>query len=114
MIKEVKGDKFVTSLIYTDTKTKKDTELYVTGIFVEIGSVPNTEMLKGLVDMDEWGHIKIDSKYATTSCAGFFAAGDATDDPFKQNNIAVGDAVKAALSASEYILKGAKVTKAII
>ena len=112
--KEIFGDKFVSGLKYNDLVSREEKKLDIQGIFVERGSVPNTEMLEGLVDLDEWGHIKIDSKYATTSCAGFFAAGDATDDPFKQNNIAVGDAVKAALSASEYILKGAKVTKAII
>lgn len=103
--KEITGDKFVTGLTYTDRKTKKDKKLELQGVFIEIGSVPNSEMVKGLLELNKWGHVKIDSKYATTSCPGLFAAGDVTDDPFKQNNIAAGDAVKAALSAYAYLLK---------
>lgn len=101
--KEIFGDKFVTGLKYFDRAGSQEKKLEAQGVFVEIGSVPNTEMLKSLIDMDEYGHIQIDSKRGTTSCPGFFAAGDATDDPFKQNNIAAGDAVKAALSAYAYI-----------
>jgi alkyl hydroperoxide reductase subunit F len=105
--KQIIGEQFVTGLIYTDRKTNNDKKLEVQGIFVEIGSVPNSEMVKDLVELDQWGHVKINSKQATTSCPGLFAAGDVTDDPFKQNNIAAGDAVKAALSAYAYILQRA-------
>lgn len=106
--KEILGDKFVTGLVYTDRITGQDKKLDLQGLFVEIGSVPNSEIVKDLVELDKWGHVKIDSKYSTTSCPGLFAAGDVTDDPFKQNNIAVGDAVKSALSAYDYLIKREK------
>lgn len=102
---EVVGEKFVTGLKYKDRKTNEEKLLDVGGIFVEIGSVPNSEMVKDLVALDKWGQIIIDSKHASTSRGGVFAAGDITDDPYKQNNISVGDAVKAALAAYNYILK---------
>lgn len=103
--REIMGDKFVTGLIYTDRKTNEDKKIEAQGVFVAIGSVPNSELVKDLAELDKWGHVKVDSKYGTTSCPGLFAAGDVTDDPFKQNNIAAGDAVKAALSAYDYLLK---------
>lgn len=102
------GDKFVTGLKYEDRKSGEEKELALDGVFVEIGSVPNSEMVKGLVELDKWGQVIIDSKHATTSHAGIFAAGDITDDPYKQNNISVGDAVKAALAAYNYLLKREK------
>lgn len=103
--KKIIGDKMVTGLAYLDRKTNKEETLAVGGVFVEIGSVPNSEIVKGLVDTDKHGQIIIDSKHATTSHPGIFAAGDITDDPYKQNNISAGDAVKAALSAYNYLLK---------
>ena len=102
---EVMGDKFVTGLRYKDRKTNEEKILDVQGVFAEIGSIPNSEMVKGLVEIDKYGQVVIDSKFATTSRPGVFAAGDITDDPFKQNNISMGDGVKAALSAYGYLLK---------
>lgn len=102
---EIFGDKMVTGLKYKDRVSGEEKELAVDGVFVEIGSVPNSEMVKGLVELDKYGQVVIDSKYATASHLGIFAAGDITDDPFKQNNISAGDAVKAALSAYNYLLK---------
>lgn len=102
---EVLGDKFVTGLKYKDRKTEEEKILELDGIFVEIGSIPNSEMIKDLVDLDKYGQVIIDSKHATTSHPGIFAAGDITDDPYKQNNISAGDAVKAALAAYSYLLK---------
>lgn len=103
--KEVIGNQLVTGLRYQNTETGAEETLAVEGIFVEIGSIPNSEMVKDLVNLDRWGQVKIDSKHGTTSCQGLFAAGDITDDPYKQNNISAGDAVKAALAAYEYLLK---------
>lgn len=102
---KVLGDKFVNGLVYKDRISGEEKELKLDGVFVEIGSVPNSEMVKDLVELDKWGQVKIDSKYATTSHPGIFAAGDVTDDPFKQNNISAGDGVKAALSAYSYIMR---------
>lgn len=105
---EVLGDKFVIGLKYKNSKTGEEKTLEVEGIFVEIGSVPNSEIVKGLVDLDQWGQVIIDSKHASTSHPGIFAAGDITDDPYKQNNISAGDAVKAALAAYAYLLQRQK------
>lgn len=104
-VAKITGDQFVSAVVYKDTKTGEEKTLAVEGIFIEIGSLPNSEMVKGLVELDQWGQVKIDSKYGTTSRPGMFAAGDITDDPYKQNNISAGDAVKAALAAYQYLLK---------
>lgn len=93
--KEIKGDQFVTSLVYTDTKTGTDTEISVTGIFAEIGSIPNTSFVADLVTLDKSGHVVIDPRTQRTSVDGIWAAGDCTDGLYHQNNIAAGDAVRA-------------------
>jgi len=103
---EILGDKFVTGLKYKDIKTEEEKQLDVGGVFVEIGSIPNFDMVKDLVDTNKYGEILIDSKNARTSQLGIWAAGDVTDDPFKQNNISAGDAVKAALDAYNYLTLG--------
>lgn len=103
--KEIIGEKMVTGLKYADRVSGEECTLNVGGIFVEIGSVPNTDTVKNLVELDRYGQVVIDSKHATTSHPGIFAAGDITDDPYKQNNISAGDAVKAALAAYGYLLK---------
>src|SRR3989344_788084 len=106
--KEIVGDKFVSGLRYKDSKSGEEKELSLEGVFVEIGSTPNSEIIKDLVELDQWGQVKIDSKHASTSVPGIFAAGDITDDPYKQNNISAGDAVKAALAAYAYLQKRQK------
>ncbi|OGF82706.1 hypothetical protein A3B18_00305 [Candidatus Giovannonibacteria bacterium RIFCSPLOWO2_01_FULL_46_13] len=109
---EIQGDKFMTGVKYEDTKTGEEKILSADGVFVEIGSIPNSEMVKNFLELDKYGQVIIDSKHATTSHPGVFAAGDITDDPYKQNNISAGDAVKAALAAYNYLLNRAKVTPA--
>ncbi len=93
--KEVKGGKFVTNLIYTDTEKNQEVDLPVTGIFVEIGSLPNTSFLGNLVKLDPYNHVVTDARTQRTSLSGIWAAGDITDGLYHQNNIAAGDAVKA-------------------
>lgn len=105
---EVIGEKMVTGLRYKDLVSGEEKMLNVGGVFVEIGSIPNSEMVEGLVDINKSGEIVVDHKYATTSHPGVFAAGDVTDDPYKQNNISAGDAVKAALAAYAYLLSRQK------
>ena len=92
--KEVKGDKLVTGLVYTD-KEGQDHELAVTGVFVEIGLIPTTAFVEGLVELDEYKRVVIDPWTQRTSVEGVWAAGDASNVRFHQNNIAAGDAVKA-------------------
>jgi thioredoxin reductase (NADPH) len=83
-------------------------ELKVEGVFVGIGSVPNSDFIKNVVQTNENREIVINHLTAQTSKEGVFAAGDVTDDPFKQNNISAGDGVRAALSAYNYILNTKK------
>jgi len=92
--KEIRGDKFVSSLIYTDTKANKDIEIPVTGIFAEVGSIPNTDFAKEVAKLDQFNRIVVDAKNQRAS-TGVWAAGDCTDGLYHQNNIAAGDAVKA-------------------
>ncbi len=100
------GDKFVKGLQYKDRISGEEKILDLQGIFVEIGSIPNSDMVKDLVEMNKYGEIIIDSKTGRTSQKGIWAAGDVSDDPFKQNNISAGDAVKAALDAYNYLTIG--------
>jgi len=103
-ILEVVGDAMVTGLKYKKRQSNEEKVLEVGGIFVEIGSMPNSEMVKDLVQIDEHGQIIINFQHARTSHPGVFAAGDVTNDPYKQNNISVGDGVRAALAAQAYLL----------
>ena len=94
-ILEVKGDKFVTGLVYKNRDTDETVTLPVKGIFIEIGSLPNTDFTKDLVKHDLHDHIIVDPMTQRTSVPGIWAAGDVTDGIYHQNNIAAGDAVKA-------------------
>ena len=103
---EIRGDKnnkFVVALDYHDRLRGERRSLAVEGVFVEIGAVPNSDMIKDLVQLNKHGEVVIDHKTAATSRDGIFAAGDVTDAAFKQNNISAGDGVKAALSAHAYL-----------
>jgi thioredoxin reductase len=94
-ILEVKGEKMVEGLILKDKKTGEIKELSVSGIFVEIGQIPNTDFVKDLVPLDKIGKIKIDPWTGKTETPGIWAAGDCTNILYHQNNIAAGDAVRA-------------------
>lgn len=94
-ILEIQGKKSVEGLIYEDRTTKVQKELKVSGIFVEIGQIPNTDFLKDLVPLDTIGRIKIDAWSQKTEALGIWAAGDCTNVLYHQNNIAAGDAVRA-------------------
>lgn len=92
---EVKGDVMVNGLIYKNTATGEEKTLDVTGIFVEIGMIPATSFVSEIVKLNEYNKIVVDAKTQRTETAGIWAAGDCTDGLYHQNNIAVGDAVKA-------------------
>ena len=94
-ILEIQGDKFVEGLVYEDKTTKEKVTLKVSGIFVEIGQIPNTDFAKGLVPLDEGCRIKIDAWSQKTEIPGIWAAGDCTNILYHQNLIAAGDAVRA-------------------
>lgn len=94
-ILEITGEKFVEGIIYKDKSTGEEKELKVSGIFVEIGQLPNTFFVKDLVPLDEIGRIKINPLTQETETLGIWAAGDCTNILYHQNNIAAGDAVRA-------------------
>lgn len=94
-IESIAGESFVQSISYKDKTSEKITELPVQGVFVEIGSLPNTDFAADLVKRDQINRIVINPKNQRTSRHGIWAAGDCTDGLYQQNNIAAGDAVKA-------------------
>jgi NADH-dependent peroxiredoxin subunit F len=91
----VNGEKFVSGLTYKDAATDETHELPVTGIFVEIGMIPNTAFAADVVNRDEYGRVIIDPWTQKTSATNIWAAGDCTNVKYHQNNIAAGDAVRA-------------------
>ena len=103
---EIFGGKFVEGLKYKNRTTGEEKMLELKGVFVEIGSVPNSDMVKDIVSTNKFGEIIVDHKNSRTSLIGIWAGGDVTDDPFKQNNISAGDGVKAALDAYSYLTLG--------
>lgn len=102
---EITGDKQkVNGLVYKDRATGESHQAALEGVFVQIGLVPNTDWLKGTVELSKHGEIVVDAK-GQTSVPGVFAAGDATTVPFKQIIIAAGDGAKAALSAFDHLIR---------
>lgn len=99
-VKEIVGGKFVEGVIVDTPEGEK--RLPVEGVFVAIGHTVDSSFLKGLVELNQVGEIVADQS-GHTSCAGIFAAGDATTIPFKQMIIAAGEGAKAALSAYNYL-----------
>jgi len=102
---EVTGDgQRMSGLHYTDRVSGAKHDLPLAGVFVQIGLVPNTEFLKGTVELSRFGEVIIDAK-CHTSVPGIFAAGDVTTVPYKQIIIATGEGSKAALSAFDHLIR---------
>ena len=102
---EITGDgKKVNGLVYTDRKSGESKKVDLEGVFIQIGLVPNTEWLKGDVNLSRYGEIEVDAK-GQTSVPGVFAAGDVTTVPYKQIIIACGDGAKAALGAFDHLIR---------
>lgn len=102
---EIHGEMMVNGLTYEEIETGEKKKIDLNGVFVEIGSEPNSDFIADLIPLNDAKEIPIDHRTTETSVPGIFAAGDVTDELYKQNNIAVGDAIKALLSAYEYIRK---------
>lgn len=99
--KEVLGDgKKVTRLVYEDRKSGQDVSIDLDGVFVQIGLLPNSQFLKGTVELSHTGEIMVDAK-GRTNVPGIYAAGDVTNTPYKQIIIAMGEGAKVALAAFE-------------
>ena len=100
----ITGDQKVNALIYKDRASEQLHTVTLEGVFIQIGLIPNTDWLKGVVDLSKHGEIIVDAK-GQTSVPGVFAAGDATTVPFKQIIIAAGDGAKAALGAFDHLMR---------
>ncbi|MCB1998544.1 MAG: alkyl hydroperoxide reductase subunit F, partial [Rhodoferax sp.] len=102
---EITGDgQKVNGLLFKDRASGDTHRVDLSGVFVQIGLVPNTEFLKGTLELSRYGEIVIDERCAT-SVPGIFAAGDATTVPYKQIVIAAGEGAKAALSAFDHLIR---------
>ncbi|WP_278386587.1 alkyl hydroperoxide reductase subunit F [Stutzerimonas kunmingensis] len=102
---EVLGDgQKVTGLVYKDRTSDELHNVELEGIFVQIGLLPNSEWLKGALELSRFGEIIVDAK-GQTSIPGVFAAGDVTTVPYKQIVIAVGEGAKASLSAFDHLIR---------
>ncbi len=110
---EITGDgKKVNGLVYKDLRSGETKSIELEGVFVQIGLVPNTEWLKGTVELSKHGEIVVDARGAT-SVPGVFAAGDVTTVPFKQIVIAVGEGAKASLSAFDHLIRSSDVDEVV-
>jgi NADH-dependent peroxiredoxin subunit F len=100
----ITGTDKVDGLTYKDRATGEEKRVDLEGVFVQIGLVPNTEWLKGTLELSRHGEVIVDARGAT-SVPGVFAAGDCTTVPFKQIIIAAGDGAKAALGAFDHLIR---------
>ena len=107
VVKEIRGEQTVQSLLLSDLEDGSEEEIAVDGVFLYVGNVPNTEELKGIIELDEKGFILTDDSLET-NIKGVFAAGDVRSGAVWQVAAATGDAVKAALRAQFHVdnLKG--------
>lgn len=101
-ILEILGDYTMTGVRVFDKKTQQEYILEADGIFIEIGHIPNSHLLEGLVDLTASKEVKVD-RFQQTSLEGLYAAGDVTDNPNKQIIIATSEGAVAALSATQFI-----------
>jgi len=102
-IEEVLGEKVVEGVRVVNNKTGEKEVIEVTGIFIAIGHVPNTDIFKGILDMDETGYLITKGKSTKTNLPGVFAAGDVQDKEYRQAVTAAGTGCMAALDAERYL-----------
>ncbi|GFR38513.1 NADH dehydrogenase [Insulibacter thermoxylanivorax] len=103
-VKEITGSSKMEGITYIDRETGEEHHLPMDGVFVQIGLVPNTEWLEGVLERNRMGEIIVDERGAT-SIPGVFAAGDCTNSPYKQIIISMGSGATAALSAFDHIIR---------
>lgn len=101
---EITGTDKVNGISYIDLQTGDEKHIKLSGVFVQIGLVPNTDWLGGTVDRNKFGEIIIDQRGAT-NIPGVFAAGDCTNNPYKQIIISMGSGATASLSAFDHLIR---------
>ncbi len=99
---KIEGQDFAEGIVIKDLKSGESKPLAVSGVFVEIGLVPNSEVVRGFVELNKWGEVPI-NRFCETTVPGLYAAGDVTDVPEKQIVIAAGEGAKAGLQAHRYL-----------
>ena len=104
---EILGQDLVSGMVIKELKSGESKRLDVTGVFIEIGLVPNSDLVKGLAQLNRWGEVPI-TPACETEVPGLYAAGDVTDVPEKQIVVAAGEGAKAALQAHRYLQRRAK------
>ncbi|TFV56400.1 thioredoxin-disulfide reductase [Mycobacterium sp. PS03-16] len=102
-VTEVEGDPKVTGLRLRDTVTGEESKLAVTGVFVAIGHVPRSDIVRGQVDLDEDGYVLVEGRTTSTSVEGVFAAGDLVDRTYRQAITAAGSGCSAAIDAERWL-----------
>ncbi|MDD1716118.1 MAG: FAD-dependent oxidoreductase, partial [Methanolinea sp.] len=102
LVTALHGNALLSGITIKDRETEKETTLALDGVFAEVGWIPNTDFLEGLVEMNSDGEIMVDIN-CHTSAPGIFAAGDVTNVRSKQVIIAAGEGAKAALEAYQYL-----------
>ena len=107
---EFKSNGKLSGVVAKDRSTGEVTEFHPAGVFVFVGLTPNTDFLKGTVELDQWGFIKTDDRFAT-SMPGVYAAGDARAGSTKQLASAIGEGVTALLMVRQYLQKLGEVPK---
>ena len=101
--KDILGDKTVDGVLVYNSRTKEERKLDVTGFFVAIGHQPNTDLFKGMLDMDENGYLITTPGSTKTNIEGVFAAGDVADHVYRQAVTAAGTGCMAAIDAERYL-----------
>ena len=100
----IAGNEQVNAIKYKDRESENVSSLNLSGVFVQIGLIPNSQFLKGVVELNNFGEIIVND-YGETSEEGIFACGDVTTVPYKQIIISMGEGAKASLAASDYLMK---------
>jgi len=100
----IAGNQQVKAIKYKNRESENESSLNISGVFVQIGLIPNSQFLKGVVELNNFGEIIV-NEYGETSEEGIFACGDVTTVPYKQIIISMGEGAKASLAASDYLMK---------
>ncbi|WP_138845236.1 thioredoxin-disulfide reductase [Rhodococcus pyridinivorans] len=108
-VAEVQGENSVTNLVLEDTVTGERSDLPVTGLFVAIGHDPRSSLVKGQVDLDDEGYVKVSAPSTATSVPGVFAAGDLVDHTYRQAITAAGTGCSASIDAERWLVANREV-----
>ncbi len=108
-VAEVQGENSVTNLVLEDTVTGERSDLPVTGLFVAVGHDPRSSLVKGQVDLDDEGYVKVSAPSTATSVPGVFAAGDLVDHTYRQAITAAGTGCSASIDAERWLVANREV-----